>query len=734
MKIRNIDKGRDYQLTPGTTLQIERTNPFFNEYGEQSLPVDLPDTPVNRELTGHPEDLANSARPNSGVQVEIIDGEYHVRAEQHVLSARRNEKISTSYLLAQSQLYAIIGDTQLIDVFGDTIVQGTSAMDLDEKIAWLDDLKNHNHPNFDVFPVAMDKADGGGLGYTLLNARGVLFTWLSDSGKQYFWPAPRTDAGTEQVSSVLWLNAADRTRGPKIMNDSNLNLQQGYYMTPFVRVIHILRRMLTYFGYTLVYQSDAVIDKMVFINNTIDSMVTGNGILYSDLLPDCSCSDLLDLFRHKFNMEFILDETTDTVTMVSFADVICSTPVDLSLYSTGHPEIEYTESYRRLVLSPAGAREGEVAPPLRETLAKHSLPVWDALYGGWTVEGHQGYNLITELVADGNTGYNIGGETELEEEELKSPDIIPTMVSLIYDDVDSGHSTVERLWTFPYIGAERALHSRLADAIEDTTELQARPGLDMMVILPYNDYMDFPRGTLTNWDYFKFFKSGTRTKINSSQDYSLCYHGNDGLFDRYWRGRDDLLRNAMNRVRTRLLLPDSLKMTLSPLNRVLINGVSMLIDTLGFTLGQDDAIQESVMLTTSLQAPVGHATESEDIVPEPQGCHWVLRCTYRLSDETAYSLVEAFRPQTEHLLYPPKVFPILRASTSNLGQECCLQYQLVKLSPGDYVPFRYGVDTVNWYYNDEPDLLIMPSYIGNQSQHNKYLSIESKLVCETVQS
>ena len=48
MKIMNTKAGEAYQLSPGTQLEIERPNLFFNEWGEQSLPVDLPDTDRNR--------------------------------------------------------------------------------------------------------------------------------------------------------------------------------------------------------------------------------------------------------------------------------------------------------------------------------------------------------------------------------------------------------------------------------------------------------------------------------------------------------------------------------------------------------------------------------------------------------------------------------------------------------------------------------------------------------------
>lgn len=44
MKITNIKSGKQYQLQPDQTIEMERTNLFFNEYAEVSMPIDLPNS------------------------------------------------------------------------------------------------------------------------------------------------------------------------------------------------------------------------------------------------------------------------------------------------------------------------------------------------------------------------------------------------------------------------------------------------------------------------------------------------------------------------------------------------------------------------------------------------------------------------------------------------------------------------------------------------------------------
>ena len=82
----------------------------------------------------------------------------------------------------------------------------------------------------------------------------------------------------------------------------SVKLDPGYYMTPFLRAPYLLRRIFSYFGYTLLENFFDVTEpfkSMVFINNTIDSLVNGS-ILLSHLVPDCMCNTILDVFRKKF--------------------------------------------------------------------------------------------------------------------------------------------------------------------------------------------------------------------------------------------------------------------------------------------------------------------------------------------------------------------------------------------------------------------------------------------------
>lgn len=75
MKITNIEKGEDYNLKPDTQIQVERTNPFFNDYGEQTTPLELPSSERNRRILGFPDSFGRRVKMTA-TDVAIQDGEY----------------------------------------------------------------------------------------------------------------------------------------------------------------------------------------------------------------------------------------------------------------------------------------------------------------------------------------------------------------------------------------------------------------------------------------------------------------------------------------------------------------------------------------------------------------------------------------------------------------------------------------------------------------------------------
>ena len=341
MKITNVNKGKAYHLSPDTKLQIERPNLFFNEYGEQTNPVSLPDTDLNRELLDYPHLLSRKQKPSASISATIEDDGYFMPCRQAVLSAGRKDSIETSFYMNEGSFLAKIADTSLADVFGTETIPGLSTVD--ECITFCRSLVAGNNPDYAIFPVLISGGsyDDGTPKYDYINRFGI----VDDDGhfRDRIFPTP--------TASPDFYNAVPRTITD---GDSTISLSAGYYMSPFIRSNYLLRRIFSYFGYTLkdnFFTRTKPFTDMVFINNCADAIISGS-IRITDLLPNCSCNTILEVFRKKFCCEFVPDEVNHTVDIVLFNDIVDAKPqADLSSYLASQITVEYPESYKQLIIS-----------------------------------------------------------------------------------------------------------------------------------------------------------------------------------------------------------------------------------------------------------------------------------------------------------------------------------------------------------------------------------------------
>ena len=127
MKITNLKKGEPYQLYPSAQLSIERTNPFFNEYGESSVPIDMPCSEHNLRLLDYPHMLGGSKKQQMFDAV-IQDGQYYAQCRQCVLSATAKGSISTAFYVNDGSFYSRLKDSRLKDVFKGEFVPGVDTV------------------------------------------------------------------------------------------------------------------------------------------------------------------------------------------------------------------------------------------------------------------------------------------------------------------------------------------------------------------------------------------------------------------------------------------------------------------------------------------------------------------------------------------------------------------------------------------------------------------------------
>ena len=213
--------GEELELNPGTVLDISRTNPFFNNYGEQSLPVKLPSGQRNRRILGYPEDLSGIRKMSQRADASIQEGVFFIQCRQAVLSADDKE-IDTSYYLNVGSFYEKMKNLKLTTIFKDKVIRFNS---VESAISYVRGTMINQDPKFTCFPILIEHQDTGNI--TALNRFG----------------APIKSDGYFSL-----INEVTRT---ETVDDNIISVPPGFYITPLVRVMHVLEETFKFLGYSM---------------------------------------------------------------------------------------------------------------------------------------------------------------------------------------------------------------------------------------------------------------------------------------------------------------------------------------------------------------------------------------------------------------------------------------------------------------------------------------------------
>ena len=632
MKIINEDKQLAYDLEPDTVLDMERTNPFFNEQGEQSLPVDIPATEKNRNILGFADQIGSNKRGAIRTNATIIDGSFVATGRQAILSAQRKGKISTSFYLNEGAMYSKIEEITLQEMFGDELIESLSSVE--ECIDWCRTLIDGSNPNYCIFPALIDET---------VESDAQLYKWVNRYGYTGGPPAIWHDAIPASGSGLTadFYNAIDRA---EMDGEIVITIPAGYYITPFIRGNYLLSRIFSYLGYTLndnFFTQTAPFTEMVFCNSCIDTLANGV-IRVSDIVPECTLSVILDIYRKKFNCEFIPNEVTKHIDIVLLKEEIAAPPThDLTSYLVSLPKIDYPE-YKQVKLSSDSAvslsdtiDEPESFPDM---ITKYPLAYFDSFTGCFCRKGYNKSWEITQRVAPISMKYFAGGSSEVE--DIVVPDCVAEMVRSIYS-----------YWEILYIGKSIAKNSTVI--LDDGSVSYSNDNEKQMPILAfwYIDMFGIPKGTLSN---YKYVDAGPESEaiLTKIWDYSLIYNGPDGIFERFYRPLDTMLRNSKHLVTAELNLPETLRMSIAAHRLVSIQGQSMFINNLRYKIGAKPEPVESEFLTTKTHTPADLAPDFEDYFPEASLFKWVSHMSYVDVGEATYDL-SPYKDRVIQVIYPP---------------------------------------------------------------------------------
>lgn len=714
MKITNLDKGKAYQLGEGAKLEVERTNPFFNDYGETTSPLDIPASDYNRMILGYP-DTFGLREKLVAANVSIEDGEYFAQCRQIILSAQHKGNISSSFYINDGSFYSMIQNVKLKSIFKDEMIPGCST--IDECIRFCKSLVGGSNENYDIFPVLLtdDSGKDEGYNYKILNGYGAkrdfpdAMVWkFKDSGGYEQVAAPDVYdfklfccKNGDGVDCSVFQGSYNRV---EYVNEIPISLTPGYYISPFIRANYVLKRVFKHFGYELqenFFTRTEPFSKMVLVNNVIDVMVNGH-IRIEDLLPDVSVSDFLSVFRKKFLCEFVSDEGTHQANIIFLRDVVDSAPVaDLTRQMTEEPTLSYktASDYKRVVLRSKHQADSDAEDSyddLKDMVAKNSGAYFNKVDGCFYKDGYSGNYHVRSKIGECSQSYDTGDD-DTDTQDIEIPELIPEVRTLQYRQTTDDDSISRDMGRFLFVGNYATLNSSMKVATEDNSESsEDAVTTPVMLAFPYVSSDGMPCGTVTAYDIHYGYGEDSEADSQSSSmekkifDYALVYNGDDGIFEKFYRQYDLLLRNSLQELKVKLLLTQSQKQNLASYAKIVIRGVSFFFNKLKFTLGGKSEPTESELRTIALTTPIEEADHLIDVMPA-MSCQykWVGHEKTVEATKDAYEKSGDDKERTFKIIYPPL------PSAEYVGQKYGLQKSYVSQKTRHATMFRHS----KWVYH-----------------------------------
>lgn len=201
-----------------------------------------------------------------------------------------------------------------------------------------------------------------------------------------------------------------------------------------------------------------------------------------------------------------------------------------------------------------------------------------------------------------------------------------------------------------FVGKYKSLNSKMVVAGNDkeTDTEQADKDKTMLAFTEFADERTV--GTISSYD----ISSPDWEKAKKLFNYALCYNGNDGIFSRFYRDYDLLLRNSLHELKVKLLLSQSQKQNLAAHAKVLVRGVAFFLDKLKFVLGGKNEPQESQLRSVSLMEPLVSPPEIESFFPTMRSRYkWVGKVSIQTVSESEYDHSGSDKNRAFVTMYPP---------------------------------------------------------------------------------
>lgn len=535
----------ELSLPEDFSFEIEKNSAFFSDEGSSSVGATIPATPENLAILTHPTRPNWKSRRAELVPATLSHGIFAKSGQLFVESASK-DGISVALALEDSDFYSRYADTPLKEIFAQKVL--TTYSTPQAWYNWLFQVYTGDVVNdLRVIPVAVSKTGDG-----------------------------KYQVNNEPVSSsdATWALAhAPRTA---IEGDEEINVPEGYGIAPFLLLSAFLSQLFQLCGYTVrnnCFATDDGLNRLILLHNTSDVICKGR-IDYSDLVPGKTVSELLEWLRMKFHAQIICNPAATTVDIVLLEDIL-SGAADYDL--TGQQLENLVSSFQRasrVVIRPNTSLEGSTSAAETEDdlIKKYGALVEVAEYETWpelclvlrkaTGRYYLSRAGLTSIHRTGSDGSSSGAaDADLgtnffthdrrdtaESEEMSPDDLVPPMVFV--------HQVL-----MPYIGERRHRNTSYKESGRDEDQdfivveyagRSATSGVSNIGARSGGGRRSEGQGSAAG----KYFYGTTQKYDNTGTLRTGRYNITpDGIFERYFRRYDTMLRNGMVKLSGRFDIP-----------------------------------------------------------------------------------------------------------------------------------------------------------------------------------
>ena len=595
-----------FDLSNDFNIEIENTSPLFNERGSQSISSTLPLTRNNLKLAGHINRLDTHNDPNNNKAVTVSDGTIRRIGKINFNQVSRSEGVTFNIGFDEGEIYNLWNNVSLQSLPGLPVYSPENGMN--GLISHLGQIMREQEvdPALHVFPICVNMPS------------------VKENDRDVYYPEYLNSIIKRRGETIYTLDS--NARKENLVLDGKVvetTLPEAYGLTPFLKVSWIMDFIFSAYGYKVIdnpIPTHPQLKRLVVLNNAADCCVKGR-INYADLMPDCTINEFFQALYCRFGLVYFIDGNTKSVRFNFLKDIISSpASQDWSKIKADFPIINYTAG-QQLKLSAntsiAGPYPSLVAAPAADSLDKFLEP-----YG----------HIVGKTYNDGylswSAGYFFIRKVSTQELDAISSDFFPwdKGAELDYIEISSIDECLPMKWTYPddkkpcpaYLFGKVHRYTNISSADIDIDKEERSTPLCFCFSHPQS-IIGYPYGSPRCAD-----PGGSPiTENGHTYDISMTFVGDDGLFNRFWKGYDAILRHANHTVEIPVHLSCNTLQNTDFSKPVSIDGQRLLIDQQRYQLplcGNTPAVV--ILRTLKLLYPFDLDKE-QTIVILPQLYKWI---------------------------------------------------------------------------------------------------------------